>query len=241
MSDDNNEEKLLDKELGRRGFLGILGGVAAAAAIPLSWNIAEAQTEVTHTEGPRGVDISEYIEPGTWEVTTEGSVDGYWEDIKNLEGAFTGKFAAKPTIQISKYLEHPDPLWRTTIGPVLIGRYDLTAYNMDVYADVIENTQFGEENRSYFTRGLKEVEVRCTFYGEEHLVETLYWGKRKLQVLIDLGVQSLIAFRFDAFAHAAHTLPDFVEQYQGGPLLGEVTFTPVGNIERLVKQRITDA
>lgn len=240
---DEKDEKLLDKKVNRRGFLGALGGVAAAAAIPLSWNIANATPleELPHTEGPEPLEKA-----GISEIQQSPDSE-YWEGIdgvKDFEGTLTGTWNDydKPTIQISKYLEHPDWGWKNTNDPILIGRYDLQAYDMTVYADVVENTAFGEEDRSYYTRGLKESEVHCTFYGESYITELVKQVQRKLHVMIDLGKQSPMAFEFDAFmVSVEHTLPGFVtEYYSGGPILGEVTFRSLGDVKRVYKRRITE-
>jgi hypothetical protein len=242
MTDDNKDKKLLDKDISRRGFLGALGAVGAAAAIPLSWNIAEAQEEVGHTEGPALVDISEYIEPGSWEIQSGADADEEEWDPKTLEGTITGTLDDyTPTLQVSKYLEHPDWYWKSG-GVALIGRYDLQNYEINMYADVVENTMFGDTERKFFTRGLKEAEIHCTVYGEEHLTELLKQMKRKLLVTIDLGPQSPIAFRFDAYAtEVYHNIPDFIENEHSyrGPLVGEITFAPVGDVTRLNKRRET--
>jgi len=222
----DEETGLLNKDISRRGFLGTLGGVAAAAAIPLSWAADSSPIPTVAEE----VDIDQSIDGTPWEPEPEShwiSTKSPW--VSNIVRTKT------PTMEVSTYRSKSDLGARGV--PVLIGTYDLQAYDINVTADVIENTDYATDDRTFYTRGPKNAEVNCTVLGEQFITELLKNLDRKLHVVIDTGASSNIAFEFDGYVTSAtHHIES--QYYDGQPLLGNIIFR-AATIQRTIKDKQT--
>jgi len=225
VDDKKDKEGLLDKDITRRGFIGVLGGVAAAAAIPLSWAADSSPIPTVAEE----VAIEQSIDGTTWEPKPEShwiSTKSPW--VSNIVRTKT------PTMAVSTYRSKSDLGARGV--PVLIGTYDLQAYDINVTADVIEITGYGTDDR-FYTRGPKNAEVNCTVLGEQFITELLKNLDRKLHVVIDTGAGSNIAFEFDGYVTSA-TQHIESQYYDGQPLLGNIIFRSA-TIQRTIKDKQT--
>lgn len=195
----------------RRTFLGTLGAVGAAAVVPLSWKKKPAAP----------VDISEYVKS----VEIEGSTDGEnwgelidnpeFEDWKPGGGTISGYWnPIRPTLTVD--------------GQTV----ELESYDISFTRDIVEDTTFDSDWRT-FTKGLPQsAEIDCTTYPAEFLAELMRNDHKKRTIKID--TKDGIKFSCEAYPTSVeHYYSPYASMEDPG-FLSNVTFRVVGEMIRHV-------
>jgi hypothetical protein len=198
--------------LKRRTFLGTLGAVGVAAAIPLNWKKQPAAP----------VDISEYVD--TADISIESSTDGEnWGEL--LENSEFEDWKTGEGGTITGY-------WNPTRPTLTVDgeKVELESYDISFATDAIPCDTVFDSART-FIQGLKQgAEIRCTTYHAEFLAELMYLRNHTRKIEIDTkdGVRfSCVAFP----TSVEHHYSPYSSEIDPG-FLSNVTFKVVGEIIR---------